>query len=69
MKLKPGLKIEWQTRWVQVSNLGIRYYKNRWTKNSALLKPLCAVPIEAIARIRMLGSDVTSIHTSCTKKE
>ena len=69
MKLKPGLKMEMQPRWVQVSSHGLRYYKNRWTKNSALLKPLGAIPIEAIARIQILGSDVTSIHTSCSKKE
>lgn len=47
----------------------MRYYKNRWTKNSALLKPLGAIPIDAIARIQVLGTDVTHIHTACIKKE
>lgn len=69
MKLKPGLKMEFQPRWIQVTNRALRYYKNRWTKNSALLKPLGAIPVDAIARVQPLGSDVLEIHTSCTKKE
>jgi hypothetical protein len=51
MKLKPGLKFEFQSRWIQVTNRALRYYKNRWTKNSALLKPLGAIPIDSIHHI------------------
>ena len=51
LKLKPGFKMEFQSRWIQVTGRALRYYKNRWTKNSALLKPLCAIPVEAISRI------------------
>lgn len=69
MKLKPGLKMEFQPRWLQVTNKALRYYKNRWTKNSALLKPLGAIPIDAISKIKILGSDVAEIRTACYKKE
>ena len=69
MKLKPGIKMEFQSRWIQVTGNALRYYKNRWTKNSALLKPLGAIPIEAISRVQILGSDVTHIATACVKSE
>ena len=61
--------MEFQTRWVQVSGRALRYYKNRWTKNSALLKPLGAVPIEAISRVQILGAETTSVRLSCIKQE
>jgi hypothetical protein len=69
MKLKPGVKTEFQPRWIQITNRSLRYYKNRWTKNSALLKPLGAIPLEAIQRIQILGSDVVELHTACIRKE
>lgn len=59
--------MEFQSRWLQVTGRALRYYKNRWTKNSALLKPLCAIPIDAIARIQILGAEVTSMRLQCVK--
>lgn len=38
---------------------GLRYYKSRWTKNSALFKPLAAIPTQAISRIEVLDSLIT----------
>ena len=68
-KLKPGLRTEFQPRWIQVSKHGLRYYKNRWTKNSALLKPLGAVPIDAIARLSILGAETISVPLAPIKQE
>ena len=48
LKLKPGVKFEFQGRWIQVTAKALRYYKSRWTQNNVLLKPLGAVPIHAI---------------------
>lgn len=69
MKLKPGMKLEFTSRWVQVTQRALRYYKNRWTKNSGLLKPLGAIPLEAIQRIQILGSETHEIYTACIKTE
>lgn len=53
-KLKPGIKFEYCSRWVQITNQAIRYYKSRWTQNSNLQMPLGAVPLKAIKYIHIL---------------
>ncbi|CDW78900.1 UNKNOWN [Stylonychia lemnae] len=68
LKLKPGVKFEFQPRWIQITGKALRYYKNRWTKNNSLQKPLGAVPIKALHSIKVLEKDITKIHASCEKK-
>ena len=68
LKLKPGVKFDFQPRWIQVTGRSLRYYKSRWTQNNGLVKPLGAIPVEAIERIKILETDVTRIHASCQKK-
>eukprot|EP00347_Sterkiella_histriomuscorum_P015858 403355417 len=68
LKLKPGVKYEFIPRWIQITGKALRYYKNRWTQNNSLQKPLSAIPIRAIHSIKILETDITRIHTSCEKK-
>ncbi len=48
---------------------GLRYYKNRWTKNSGLLKPLGGIPIDAISRLAILGAETISVPLAPIKQE
>jgi hypothetical protein len=65
--LKPGIKFENQSRWIQVTSNVIRYYKNRWTSNSTLVKPLNAVPLNAIDRLEVYEPETFVNHAKASK--
>lgn len=52
MKYKPGLKISYIDRWGQLTKREFRYFKNNWTANCWLSRPLIVIPFRNIAAVR-----------------
>ena len=51
MKYKAGYNPTYINRWVQVTEKGLKYYKNRCNAITCCNKPLMAVPVAAIKKV------------------
>ena len=49
LKYKPGLKISYIERWGQITKNEFRYFKNNWTANCWLSRPLQHIPFRTMA--------------------
>lgn len=52
MKFKPGLTVNYMSRWIQMTKKVFRYYRNFYHSASSFTKPLVAIPWEAIKEVK-----------------
>jgi hypothetical protein len=53
-RFKPGMEINFISRWVQISGRAFRYYRNQIQSFAGLSRPIVSIPKMAIESIRVL---------------
>jgi len=51
-KFKPGIEKNFIPRWLQLSSRSFRYYKNHYQSVCYLNRPISALPLNAIERVK-----------------
>lgn len=52
LRVRPNLTQQFTSRWVQLTETELRYYKNQWNANCWLNKPLFALPLTDIVEVK-----------------
>ena len=58
MKYKPGLSINFISRWCQVTKSQFMYFKNQWAANCWLVKPIMIIPLRYIKAIQKVSQEL-----------
>jgi hypothetical protein len=58
MKYKAGYNPTFINRWVQVTEKGFKFYKNRCNAITCSNKPLMAIPITAIKKVEKVNFEL-----------
>jgi len=51
MKFKPGLTVNYLSRWIQLTKTQFRYYRNYYHSASSLNNPLVSIPFDQIVGV------------------